>query len=99
MTEQTQAPEAPQTQIPPMSPEQLNAIKSGLKANLKKAYIEFMNLAMSIPCEMQGLKNAVFFFDTGFFWFEKAIDHMPVVQPQPPQAPQQPTEPPAPPSE
>lgn len=105
MTEQAQAQPAPQEpaqQIPPMTAAQVAQVKQAFKESLKKAYMLFMNTALQIPAEIKGVQNAVLFFDTGFFWFEKGIDHLPVqqvpqsVSPQQPETPSQPQEPQAP---
>lgn len=106
MTDATQQPG--QAQLPPMNSAQIQGVKNVFITALNKAYIEFINAIVQIPVETNGLKNALLFFDTGLFWFEKAVHKMPINQlpvnpqptenqntnqePQEPQAPESPQE-------
>ncbi len=81
MTEEVQKEAAqPQQnkQIPPITEQQLNGIKNSLIAHMNQAYMTFINTLVQLPCDVNGLKQALVFFDTGLFWFEKAIHKMPV---------------------
>lgn len=71
----------------PITPEQLNMIKSALKDRFNKQYSDFVNGVKGLPVNQHLASVAFQYLDTGYLWFEKAIDGMPVPQMQPVSAP------------
>jgi hypothetical protein len=63
---------------PQFTPEQFAQIKISLKSQVQKCYTQFLTSIMQIPVEQKGLQEAIRFFDTGFIWFEKAVENLPI---------------------
>ena len=98
-TDQAQAPQTPPQvppQQPPLNPQQIAMIKGSLIEQLGKAYQLFLGTVLKIPSEPQGMRNAVQYFDTGFFWFKASIENLHLDNKQVILSPQAPVQPPQP---
>jgi hypothetical protein len=74
MTDQAPTP----TPMPTMTPQQAQIIRQAVFNSFNTAYGEFINKINQFPSHQPAKMEAFKFFDTGYLWFEKAIQNMPI---------------------